>query len=86
MLIAVSFNKFTVLQDYTQDRLAILASLDCHLTSYPWNLDRGEGKIRTLTLSLGALEQVAQATDIPVIKILFGWGRASPVSASSLHP
>lgn len=62
MLIAVSFNKFTVLRDYTQDRSAILASLDYHLTSYPWNLDRGEGKIRTLTLSLGALEQVAQAT------------------------
>lgn len=62
MLIAVSFNKFTVLSDYTQDRQAILAALDHHLTAYPWNLERGESKLTHLVQSLGALEQVAQAT------------------------
>jgi VWFA-related protein len=79
MLLAVSFNKFTVLQDYTQDRNAILASLDHHLSSYPWNLQRGEGKIRTLTLSLGALEQIAQATaGHPGRKNLIWVGRGFP--------
>jgi VWFA-related protein len=62
MLIAVSFDKFTVLHDYTQDRTAVLSALDHHLAAYPWNLQRGEGKVRTMVLSLGAIEQVAQAT------------------------
>jgi VWFA-related protein len=62
MLIAVSFDKFTVLHDYTQDRAALLSALDHHLAAYPWNLQRGEGKVRTMVLSLGAIEQVAQAT------------------------
>jgi len=61
-LIAVSFDKFTVLHDYTQDRGAILAALDHHLTHYPWNLEQGESKIMNFAKSLGALEQVAEAT------------------------
>ena len=61
-LIAVSFDKFTVLKDYTQDRSAILNALDHHLTHYPWNLQRGESNIMNFAKSLGALEQVAQAT------------------------
>jgi VWFA-related protein len=62
MLIAVNFDKVTVLHDYTQDGNAILNALNHHLTAYPWNLQRGEDKIRTLALSLGVLEQVTQAT------------------------
>jgi len=61
-LIAVSFDKFTVLHDYTQDRVAILSALNHHLTHYPWNLQRGENKIMNFAKSLGALEQVAEAT------------------------
>jgi VWFA-related protein len=61
-LIAVSFDKFTVLKDYTQDRGAILTALQHHLTHYPWNLQRGESNIINFAKSLGALEQVAQAT------------------------
>jgi VWFA-related protein len=61
-LIAVSFDKFLVLHDYTQDRGAILAALDHHLTHYPWNLQTGESKIVNFAKSLGALEQVAEAT------------------------
>jgi VWFA-related protein len=62
MLMAISFDKLTVLHDYTQDRTAVLYALDHHLAAYPWNLQRGEGKVRTMVLSLGAIEQVAQAT------------------------
>jgi VWFA-related protein len=62
MLIALSFDKFTVLHDYTQDRGAILHALDHHLTHYPWNLKRGESKYTTFAKSIGALEQVAEGT------------------------
>jgi len=62
MLIAVNFDKFTVIHDYTQDRAEILRALDHHLTHYPWNLERGESKFTTLAKSLGALEQVAEGT------------------------
>lgn len=62
MLIAVSFDQFKVLLDYTQNRAEILKALDHHLTHYPWNLERGEGKYINFAKSLGALEQVAEAT------------------------
>jgi VWFA-related protein len=64
-LVAVSHNKFQVLHDYTQDGAAILASLNKHLSIYPWelvNTSGGQGTIDRLALSLGALEQVAEAT------------------------
>jgi VWFA-related protein len=62
MLIAVSAHRLQVLKDYSQDREAILAALQHHLAAYPWHLDSGTDRIRQLALSLGALEQVAQAT------------------------
>lgn len=62
MLIAVSFDRFTVLHDYTQNREEILKALDHHLTHYPWNLERGESKYINFAKSLGALEQVAEGT------------------------
>ena len=62
MLIAVNFDKFTVLHDYTQNRAEILSALDHHLTHYPWNMERGESKYITFAKSLGALEQVAEGT------------------------
>jgi len=62
MLVAVSSNRLQVLKDYTQDRGSILSALDHHLTAYPWSLEMGVSRIQQLALSLGALEQVAQAT------------------------
>jgi VWFA-related protein len=62
MLIAVSVDHLRVLHDYTQDRAAILAALDAHLTAYPWQLQSGASSISQLGRSLGALEQVAEAT------------------------
>ena len=73
MLIAVSFDKFTVLHDYTQDRAAVLSALDHHLTGYPWSLQRGEGKVRTMVLSLSGLHRLRQG--IRGIRILSGWAR-----------
>jgi VWFA-related protein len=62
MLIAVNFDKFTVLRDYTQNRAEILRALDHHLTHYPWNLERGESRFLNYAKSLGALEQIAEGT------------------------
>ena len=62
MLLAVSLDRMLVLKDYTQDRAAILTSLKKHLIAYPWHLQRGVSRITQLAQSLGALEQVAQAT------------------------
>ena len=62
ILIAVSHEKLIVLRDYTKNRSAILSALDHHLAAYPWRLQTGVSVIEQLALSLGALEQVAQAT------------------------
>jgi hypothetical protein len=62
MLVAISLDRLQVIKDYTQDRSAILSALDRHLTSYPWHLQTGVSPIRQLAQSLGALEQVAEAT------------------------
>jgi VWFA-related protein len=62
MLVAISLDRLQVIKDYTQDRAAILSALDRHLTSYPWHLQTGVSSIRQLAQSLGALEQVAEAT------------------------
>jgi VWFA-related protein len=62
ILIAVSHERLVVLRDYTENRGAILSALDHHLAAYPWRLQTGVSVIEQLALSLGALEQVAQAT------------------------
>jgi VWFA-related protein len=62
MLIAASYDKVTVLKDYTQDPAAILSALDHHLTAYPWKLETSHSAINMMALSLGVLEQVTQAT------------------------
>jgi VWFA-related protein len=62
MLLAVSAERLQVLTDYTQDRAAILNALKKHLVSYPWELQRSPTRVLQLVKSLGALEQVAQAT------------------------
>jgi VWFA-related protein len=62
MLLAVSAERLQVLSDYTQDRAVILNALKKHLANYPWELQRNLNRIRQMVQSLGALEQVAQAT------------------------
>ncbi len=64
-LVAVSNQKFEVLHDYTQDGDALIAAMNKHLSIYPWDLVNnrtGRGTLDRLAVSLGALEQVAQAT------------------------
>ncbi len=64
-LVAVSNQKFQVLHDYTQDGDALIAAMNKHLSIYPWDLVNnrtGRGTLDRLAVSLGALEQVAQAT------------------------
>jgi VWFA-related protein len=64
-LVAVNNRKFEVLHDYTQDGDALIAAMNKHLSIYPWDLVNnrtGRSTLDRLAVSLGALEQVAQAT------------------------
>lgn len=65
LLVAASFNKFTMLHDFTQDRNALFPAIDKHLTDFPWRLVYG-GSDQTSTerfaITLSTLEQVAEAT------------------------
>ncbi|SNS42275.1 VWFA-related domain-containing protein [Granulicella rosea] len=79
MLLAVSDEHLQVLCDYTQDRSVILNALKKHLASYPWQVQRNPNRIRQMIQSLGALEQVAQATaGHPGHKNLFWVGHGFP--------
>jgi VWFA-related protein len=62
MLLAVSKDRVQVVRDYTQDRGTILTALKAHLISYPWQLEAGVSVMNQLAQSIGALEQVAEAT------------------------
>jgi VWFA-related protein len=65
-LLVVSNTKFVVLHDYTLDRQALLTALDKHFPEYPWRMMNsgkgGPGAAERLAMSLGSLEQIAQAT------------------------
>jgi VWFA-related protein len=65
-LVVVSNTKFEVLHDYTLDRQALLTALKNHFPEYPWRLMQsgkgGPGAAERLAMSLGSLEQIAQAT------------------------
>jgi VWFA-related protein len=65
-LIAATNTKFQLLHDYTLDRQAVLDSLKSHFPEYPWRLmnsgKTGPGAAERLAMSLGSLEQIAQAT------------------------
>jgi VWFA-related protein len=67
MTLQVASNtKFQVLRDYTQDRDALLTALKSHFPEYPWRLEHsgkgGPGAAERLAMSLGSLEQIAQAS------------------------
>ena len=65
-LIAATNTRFQLLQDYTLNRQAVLAALKNHFPEYPWRLMQsgkgGPGAAERLAMSLGSLEQIAQAT------------------------
>lgn len=65
-LIAATNTKFQLLEDFTLDRGAVLAALKKHFPEYPWRLMNsgkgGPGAAERLAMSLGSLEQIAEAT------------------------
>ncbi len=63
MLIAVSLQKFTVLQDYTQDKSLILQSLDHHFVAYPWQVMQGGWLSERYSQAFATLLRVAAATE-----------------------
>ncbi len=62
MLIAVGLQKFTVLHDYTQDKMAVLDALDHHFVSNPWQLQQGTWIPDRFATAFGTLMRVAEAT------------------------
>lgn len=62
MLLAVGIDNFTVLNDYTQDKQAILNSLDHHFVQYPWRAQGISWAPERLATAFGTLERVAEAT------------------------
>lgn len=62
MLLAVGIDKFTVLNDYTQDKQAILKSLDHHFADNPWRNQGNSWVPERLGTAFGTLERVAEAT------------------------
>ncbi|HEV2620290.1 MAG TPA: VWA domain-containing protein, partial [Acidobacteriaceae bacterium] len=62
MLLAVDIDQFTVLNDYTEDKQAILKALDHHLAAYPWRATGRSWAPERLATAFGTLERVAEAT------------------------
>ena len=62
MLIAVSLQKFDVLQDYTEDKDAILSALDHHFAAFPWQAHQFGWLAERYNQAFLSLMRVAQAT------------------------
>jgi len=62
MLLAVGLDKFTVLNDYTQDKQAIINSLDHHFAENPWRNQNNSWAAERLGTAFATLERVAEAT------------------------
>jgi len=65
MLVA-SNTKFQLLQDYTQNRAALLQALKTHFPEYPWKLETshksGPGVAERMAQTMASLIQIAEAT------------------------
>jgi VWFA-related protein len=61
MLIAVSLTNFTVLQDYTQNKAALVNALDHHFVAYPWQVHQGSWIAERYAAAFGTLTRVAEA-------------------------
>jgi VWFA-related protein len=82
-LIAATNTKFQLLRDFTLNRQSVLTALKSHFPEYPWRLMQsgkgGPGAAERLAMSLGSLEQIAQATSgHPGRKNLIWVGRGFP--------
>lgn len=80
--------KLQVLEDFTRDRQALLTALAKHFPDYPWRLMQsgksGPGAAERFAMSLGSLEQIAQATSgHPGRKNLIWVGRGFPAVNSN---
>ena len=62
MLIAVDLQHFSVLQDYTQNKDAILNALDHHFVAYPWQAHQFSWIPERYTTALYSLRRVAEAS------------------------
>ena len=62
MLLAVNLQNFTVLQDYTQNKQAIIKALDHHFVAYPWQAHQQAWVAERFTTAFATLMRVAQAT------------------------
>lgn len=62
MLLAVGIDKFTVLNDYTQNKQAILNSLEHHFAENPWRNQGNSWLPERLGTAFSTLERVAEAT------------------------
>ncbi len=61
MLIAVDLTKFSVLQDYTESKSALLTALDHHFTAYPWQVHNGGWIAERYGIAFATLTRVAEA-------------------------
>jgi VWFA-related protein len=61
MLIAVDLQHFTVLQDYTQNKAALLSALDHHFVAYPWQVHNGGWIAERYATAFATLTRVAEA-------------------------
>lgn len=62
MLVAVSLTNFEVLHDYTQNKAAILSSLDHHFSGYPWQAHNFAWVAERYATAFLTLRRVAEAT------------------------
>jgi VWFA-related protein len=87
MLLAVGIDKFMVLNDYTQDKQAILNSLDHHFAAYPWRNQGVSWMPERLATAFGTLERIAEATvGHPGHKNMIWIGRGFPSINMSAIP
>ena len=61
MLIAVDLQKFTVLQDYTENKAALINALDHHLVAFPWQVHQGGWIAERYGIAFATLTRVAEA-------------------------
>ncbi len=87
MLIAVSIDNFSVLQDYTQSRAAILTALDHHFAAYPWRTQQNQWLGERYATAFITLRRVAQAVvGHPGHKNMIWLGRGFPSLNMSRTP
>ncbi len=81
MLVAVSLTNFEVLHDYTQDKAAILSSLDHHFVGYPWQAHNFSWIAERYATAFLTLRRVAEATiGHPGHKNMIWIGRGFPTN------